>query len=162
MTLIEMVITLSIMGILMFTLLPIFKVQLEAYLDIRQGKSAMQMARIGFNRMMAELKRVEDSLDIAYGSSSRIDFRYPNDGVVGYITYEYDGTYLLIEREGSKLVEAVQDFDIKYYRDDGTQKSTPFAYDSDIWRIEINIAVGSSTQQVLLSGQISPRNLHYQ
>lgn len=161
MTLIELVVTLAIMGIISFTLTPFFKVQLESYLDIRQGKSAMQSARIGFNRMISEIKRIDDSLDISYASSTRIDFDIPNDGL-GFITYEYDGLYLRLEREGHKLVESVRDFDIKYYRNDGTEKATPFYFDSDVWRIEINISVGTEANQIALSGQISPRNLHYQ
>lgn len=161
MSLIEMVIVIAVIGVLAFTLIPFFKVQLQAYLDIRDGKSAMQSARIGFNRMISEIRRIDDPLDIAYGSSTRIDFRYPDDGISGYVTYNYDNTYKLLEREGDKLVEAIQEFKIKYYRADGSQKSTPFYYDSDVWRIEIELACGTASKQVHLSGQVSPRNLHY-
>lgn len=157
-TLAELAIVIVVSGILIASSVPFFKINVDSYVKVRQGKDILQSSRIAFNRMMSELHKINDPLGIAYGSSSRIDFNVPNDGW-GYITYrERNGR---IERESRKLIDYVQDFTIRYYRADGSQKNTPFWYDSDVWRIQLEIVVGDGENNYTLRGQVSPRNIHY-
>lgn len=158
MTLIELTIVLVLVGILVGTVTPFFKVSIDSYLNVRAQKSLLQSARIGLNRMMLELRQIEGALDITYGSPIRIDF---DDPILGEnITYSYyEGK---LRREDEKLVENVQSFIIRYYTADGTQKSTPFGWDSDVWRIQIVMEVGTESKSLQIRGQSSPRSFHYQ
>ena len=155
-TLIELVIVIAVTGILIGALTPFFKLNVESYINIRAGKDMLQSARIGFNRMVEELKRVEDSVDISNGSSNSIAF-YNADG--NHVTYRY--YYGQLQRGGVKLVDDVQSFAIRYYTADGTQKSTPFYYVSDVWRIEVEMEVGDGEIQLLFEDQVTPRNFHF-
>lgn len=158
MTLIELAIVLVVVGILVGTVTPFFKVSIDSYFTVRTQKDLLQAARIGLNRMMSELRQLEGSLDITYGSSTRIDFDY---SILGEnITYDfYNGQVI---REGQKLIGNVQNFIIRYYTPDGTEKSTPFGWDSDVWRIQIEMEVGTEGKSLQIRGQSSPRSFHYQ
>lgn len=157
-TLVELMITLMLVGILVLTVTPFFRVNLSSYFNIKSEKEMLQSARIGFNRIMAEMQQIEGPVDITYASSARIDFNRPGGG--GSVVYEYSGGQL--QRQGVKLLGGVQSFIMKYYRADGTEKSTPFSYDSDVWRIQIEMVVENRDKHLHLRGQISPRSFHYQ
>lgn len=144
-----------IMGILMVTILPFFKVSVNAYVQVRAGKDSVQAARIGFNRMMAEMRLIEDSDEIDCGYSYEIRFDLPTQNNINY-TFE-DG---MLKREGEKLVEGVQSLVIQYYRANGSQKSSGFWYDDDVWRIQIIMVAGDGTNNITMRGQVSPRNFH--
>ena len=157
-TLIEMIITIVVVSIIVTSTLPFFKGSVSSYINVRDGKSNLQSARIGFNRMMAELQQLEASVDIYTGRSTRIRFNIPDDGY-GSITYRLNDDEL--QREGENLVQNVQGLTFTYYKEDGTTKSTPFYYDSDVWRIQVEIEVGDPENPLTLRGQVSPRNIHY-
>ena len=154
-TLTEMAIVLVVTGILITASAPFFRLNVDSYIQVRNGKDIMQSGRIGFNRMIAELHRIEDPLDIVYASSSSVQFIVGPDLIV----YELYNNYLL--RNDERFIDQVQGFAIYYYRDDGTLKSTPFSYDSNVWRIRIELVVGDENNNFLLRGQVSPRNVHY-
>jgi len=152
---VEMAIVIVVTGILITAAAPFFRLNVDSYIQVRNGKDIIQSGRIGFNRMMVELHRIEDPLDISYASSSSIHF------IVGseLIVYElYDNVLL---RNDKRFIDQVHGFTVYYYRDDGMLKSTPFAYDSNVWRIQIELTVGDETNNFLLRGQVSPRNVHY-
>jgi prepilin-type N-terminal cleavage/methylation domain-containing protein len=157
MTMIELVISLVVIGLISVTLMPFFKVNLQSYLKARTGKTAIQTARIAFNRMVNDVKQLKSPLDIWYGSSSRIDVDVPNDGLAA-ITYRYDSSDDILYRDGVKLAESVKSFTISYFTMNGTQKSVPFAYVSDVWRIQIDMSVGDAQYTLNLREQIAPRN----
>jgi len=154
-TLVEMAIVLVVTGILISASAPFFRMNVDSYIQVRNGKDVLQSARIAFNRMMAEMHRIENSLNITRGSSSSIRFWLG----LQYVKYELDDNYLL--RDGERFIDQVQGFTISYYRDDGTLKNTPFWWDSDVWRIQIELIVGDESNNYLLRGQVSPRNIHY-
>jgi len=153
-TLIELVVVIVITGILAVTALPFFKVGVDSYIRTRAGKDILQSARIGLNRMMAEMKMIDASQDIDLGYNSQIQFDLPS---TSNITYRFQNGRL--ERNGKKLVEYVQNFVIRYYKQDGSQRSTPFASVSDVWRIQVEMEVGDGTTDLVLTAQVSPRNI---
>jgi prepilin-type N-terminal cleavage/methylation domain-containing protein len=157
MTMIELVIAMVIIGLISVTLIPFFKVSLDSYLKTRLGKNTLQSSRIAFNRMVSELKQIPDPLNVWYGSSTQIQFYIPSNGLLS-TTYQLDGGNL--ERENVKLAESVKSFTLRYYRSNGTQMSVPFAFSSDVWRIEVDMSVGDNSYQLNLKEQISPRNFH--
>ncbi len=156
MTLMELVVVIVVMGVVAITTVPFFRVNVDSYLSVRGGKDALQSARIGYNRMMNELKMLENSLNIDNGYSHKFRFDLPQQN---NINYTFDSGVLT--REGQVLVSGVQSFVVKYYKEDGSMKSTPFFYDSDVWRIKIEMEVGDGTDNFYLQGQVSPRNIHF-
>jgi hypothetical protein len=107
--------------------------------------------------MMAELNELESSIQIDSGTETSIQFDLPVDTD---IIYAY--TNGALQRKGVLLVKAVTSMSFTYYLEDGTQKATPFAYDSDVWRIQVEMTVGDASSQMTYRGSTSPRNLHYE
>lgn len=154
-SLIEFIVITVIIGIITVTTLPFIRGSVEAYVNVRAGKELVQAARIGFNRMLAEMRMIGSSAEIDYGYSNEIRFDLPTQS---NINYEWEDG--LLKREGEKLVEGVQNFRFRYYRSDGTEKSPGFWYSSEIWRIDIEMTVGDGTKNIVIEGQVSPRNFH--
>ncbi|MCK5145888.1 type II secretion system protein [bacterium] len=155
-TLMELIIVLLCTSIIMAATIPLFKVQTESYVDAREGKKLMQEARIGFNRLISEMRQITESTEIDWGRSNSIQFDLPYQD---NIEYEVDSGSL--ERINTRLVDGVRSFNLTYYREDGSQISTPFFFSTDVWRIKILLEVGDDDNQVRLESQITPRNFHY-
>ena len=155
-TLIELAFILVVVGLIVVAVLPFFKTNVRSYMAVTMTKDAVQSGRIGFNRMMNELKRLESSLDIDFGYTDQIQFDLPHQSDINY-TFEN----LQLTREGEALIEDVQTFEFKFYREDGTERICPFISVSDVWRIEVTMAVGDGVDNVEFRGQVSPRNIHF-
>lgn len=155
-SLIELVIVLVVTGIVLITTMPFFKASVKSYVNIRAGKTLQQAARIAFNRFLAELKLIESSLDIDYGYENEIRFDLPSQS---NINYRLNGG--ILERMGKKLIDGVQTFQLRYFRENGSEKSPGFSYDSDIWRIYVKLVVGDEITALILEGNITPRNIHF-
>lgn len=157
-TLMELVIVLLTSSMILAATLPLFKVQTRSYVDTRQGKKLLQETRIGFNRLVAELQQIPASAEIDWGRSNAIQFDLPDKGLYN-IEYEIDSGSL--KRVNTRLVDGVQRFSLHYFRADGSEISTPFYNSDEVWRIQVELAAGSSEKQVVLRSQISPRNFHF-
>ena len=155
-TLVELVIVIAVMGIIILATTPFFKMHVKSYVSVSEGKDLMQSARIGFNRMIVEMRMIEAAIEIDEGHSHKIQFDLPHQNNINY-TFESGQ----LKREGIKLIHGVQSFVIRYYRADGTLKNTPFSYDSDVWRIEVEMEVGDGEDNLVLHRQVTPRNIHY-
>ena len=155
-SLIELTVVIVVTSVFTLTTLPFFKVNINSYLQVKSGKNMIQSARIGFNRMMNEMKQIESSIVVNQAFTHGINFDLPGEPGIDY-TFSYGS----IKRNNVKLIENVQNFELRYYSADGTEKATPFYYDSDLWRIHIEITVGESGSYLVLRGQVSPRNIHY-
>ncbi len=155
-SLIELVVGIAVAGIVMAAVLPFFRANVGSYIRVRAGKDMMQSARIGFNRMLAEMNEITSSIEIDYGYSTQIQFDTPDEN---NINYAYTSGQL--KREGVRLVNGVRSFQITYYLENGSVKGTPFSSDSDVWRIRIQMEVGDDQNKMLLRAEVSPRNIHY-
>ena len=157
-TLIELVVVLISTSIIMAATLPLFKVQTESYVRVRDGKKLVQEARIGFNRMIAELRLVDASSDILYGYSNEIRIDIASQSLFDIQYKLSNGT---LYREGVRLIDGVRSFTLTYYNASGSQISVPFALSSQVWRIKVKLEAGDSGNQIVLQSQISPRNFHF-
>jgi type II secretory pathway pseudopilin PulG len=155
-SLVEAVIVIAVVGVLITVLLPFFRTNVDSYVTVKTKKDVLQSARIGFNRMMTELKMLEASLQIDYAYSDQIQFDLVHET---NIHYAFENGQL--SRNGEKLIDHVQSLVFKYYHENGTEKFTPFWSDSDVWRIEVQASVGSGENTVTFRGQVSPRNIHF-
>ncbi len=161
-TLIEMAITIAAIGIIITVLVPFFKVNLQSYIQVQHGKILVQSARIGLHRMMSEMNEVVNPWSFDYTTSSGVQFTN-QDG--NYISYRFQDEVLqrresLFAGSWVSLIEGVQSFAISYYRNDGTSFSPNFFTQDEIWRIEVEMAVGDGTSNFQLKDQISPRMFH--
>lgn len=157
-TIMEMVVVLVVTAIILAAILPFFKVNVDSFTNARLGKDILQSTRIGWNRMMEELKALEASIQIDQAYNSSIRFDLPGNS---NIDYAYNSTYKELRREDVKLIWGVQSFRIKYYDKDNNQISTPFFNRTDVWRLKIEMEVGYGSQvMVFTEGQISPRNFY--
>ena len=155
-TIMELVIVLVVMGIIFTAIMPYFQVNVDNYTNARFGKDLLQSTRIGWNRMMEELKEMEGPEEIDRGEDTAIQFDIPGNS---NINYDYNSTYKQLEREGVKLIWGVQSFNIEYYDKNGSLISTPFSNRSDVWRLKIQMEVGYGDQIIVFTeGQICPRN----
>ena len=155
-SLVEIIITIVVAGIVMVSALPFLKITVNSYVGIKAQKDLMQSARIGFNRMIADMNDIEASIQIDYGYTNAIQFDLSGDDDINYRFSDGE-----LQRKTQKLVAGVQSLVFRYYREDGVQKGTPFSYDSDVWRIQIEMNVGTGDSQMVFRGSVSPRNIHY-
>lgn len=157
-TIIELVVTMIVAAIIMTAALSFFVVNVDSYTNARMGKDILQSARIGWNRMLSEMKAIVGSAEIDRGYDDAIQFDLPTET---NINYAWDSTYKQLEREGEKMVWGVEEFVIKYYDKEGNEISTPFTSRDDVWRIKVRMKVGYEDQiLVLTETHISPRNFY--
>ena len=60
-TIIELVVTMIVAAIIMTAALSFFVVSVDSYTNARMGKDILQSARIGWNRMLSEMKAIVGS-----------------------------------------------------------------------------------------------------
>jgi prepilin-type N-terminal cleavage/methylation domain-containing protein len=158
-TLIELVIVIVVSAILIVATLPLFRSSISAFVTTKDVKQKLQSARIAIARLTAELQRVESGQDIISGTATDITFWAPDLGLSTNLAYTFSEN--TIYRNGTKFIDNVNSVSIKYYEDDGTEKTPPVMYDSSIWRIEIVIGITVGNKVMYLNSQVSPRNIHY-
>jgi prepilin-type N-terminal cleavage/methylation domain-containing protein len=148
-TMIEMVIALTAAAILVGTVAPFFRVNLKSYMAVRLAKDTLEAARIGFNRMVSEMRRLQETNDINTATSSTFDFFFLKmDGSFVRVKYAYDNTTGQVQRSiggvNSRLIEGVRSFSFTYFRKDGTS-FTPGTL-TDIWRVRITTVIGPDSE----------------
>ena len=155
-TLMEMIVVMVVVGVLSVTIAPFIKVNIDSYIQVRNGKDALQATRIALNRMVEEIKRIPSPNSLIWGYSSSIRFRMPN-GI--RITYRFESGTITRERGFFSthvvLLKGVRAFNLTYFGDDGSASSSA---PSDLRRIKIEINVGTDQQNFTLSKEITPRN----
>ena len=158
-TLMELVVVMVVVGVLSVTIAPFIKVNIDSYIQVRNGKDAMQAARIALNRMIEEIKRIPSPNNFIGGYSTSISFRM-SDGV--RITYKFNSSYGTITRRRGGffsdyivLLKGVRAFNLTYFGDDGRASSSA---PSDIRRIKIEINLGTDQQNFTLSKEVTPRS----
>lgn len=144
-SLMELVIVLVVTGFLVVSITPFFRISIRSYMGTRLGKETLEASRIAFNRMISELKRIQTVNEIYYGSSTRIEFEYPDEnGVMQETVYDYSSGNRWIWRDNNSnpFIEGVTSFRITYYRSNGNS-FTPGVNTENIWRIKVEMTVGS-------------------
>jgi prepilin-type N-terminal cleavage/methylation domain-containing protein len=144
-TMIEMVIALTAAAVLVGAVAPFFRVNLKSYMAVRFAKDSLESARIGFNRMVSEMRRLQDPNDFNSATSTSLDFDYLKvDGTLATVRFFYNSSDGQIRRTyggvTSRLIEGVSNFSFTYYKADGTT-FTPGAL-TDIWRVKVSTTIG--------------------
>ncbi|MDM7925005.1 MAG: prepilin-type N-terminal cleavage/methylation domain-containing protein [bacterium] len=167
-TLVELVIVLVVAAILVLAITPLMKVNLNAYVTVQKGKKDLDMARIGFGRMVSEMKRIQNANDVLILGANQVQFEpafYRNgDWYSHVIQYTYDPAAQIITRNVMTgdmleypLVKDVSAFTITYLDRNGTAVTTS----KDIWRIRLNMTVGTGSGAVTYTQDIHPKIIPY-
>jgi hypothetical protein len=157
-SLIELVIVIIITGIIVLAISPFLRTSIGSYYTVRVGKDAMQEARIGFNRLVNEIKRIPLPGNIFYADASTLQFSYvQSNGIISnQVNYSYETTTKMLNRNGFRLIEAVSAFTLSYFASDGTA-ITPLYSTGTVHRIRIDMTLGTGTRTYRLTEEIYPK-----
>jgi hypothetical protein len=143
---------------------PLFKVNLESYVVVQKGKRNADMARVGFGRMVSELKRIQNANDVLILGVNQVQFEpafYRNNNWYSeVIQYTYDPNAKMITRSIQTgdmveypLLKNVESFSIQYLDRNGAAVTSS----KDIWRIRVSLSVGTGTEAVEYTQEIHPK-----
>jgi prepilin-type N-terminal cleavage/methylation domain-containing protein len=148
-TLVEMAIAIVVTSIIVVTITPFLRTTVNSYMTVRLGKETMEAARIGFNRMSSEIRRIEAPTQFTSGSSTSFEFEFTNENdSTGDVEYYYDShNYWLVRRDNwtgvtSRLVEAVTALKFTFYNRSGSTFTPTRMTAQNIWRIKLEMTVG--------------------
>jgi prepilin-type N-terminal cleavage/methylation domain-containing protein len=162
-TLIELAITIAIVGILAGVSGMFIKqtVDLWSYMTFRND--VVSLGRLALARMEREIRLIKDSNAITIAEAARLQFTDINNNV---IEYRWDPATALLYRNTDVLVSQVQQLKFCYYQQDNNPVCTPGCACavsagnlSNIFRIRLEIVIKSGTQTKFLKTQIVPRNI---
>jgi prepilin-type N-terminal cleavage/methylation domain-containing protein len=157
-TAIELVIVILIGGILVLAINPFLRANLQAYMEARAGKEVLQTARIGFNRMISEIRRMQYT-DLDGITSTSITFMGRNaDGTpfTADDVFSYDLGTKQVWRNNVCLIKDVTAFSITGYKSDNTTTTWD---ETLVWRIKISMTVGHGPASCTFNEEIFPKGL---
>lgn len=170
-TLIELVITMVLIGIVAFIVADVLSTGLEGFLMTDNRKEATDQARIAMERITREIRNVRSSSDVDTVSASTTQFCFINtDGSV--ISFRYPGLSAnTIARQdalaslaacpgaaGSDLAANIVSFSFGYIRGDNGNVENTFSA-ANTKRIRITITSTVSGESVQLQSEVWPRSL---
>jgi len=170
-TLLEMAIVSLVLGILTVAMRPFIELNIRAYQHTKAIKYAIQHARIGVNRMTAEIKKVASTADINTFNSTEFDFDN-TDGeriefTYGEFSYEsFNGLCVMFREVGwislfnptqpVPLIHDVSNFSFTYHDQNGNIATN----NNEIYSIRIYVELEYEGQTYSVMNQVTPKNLH--
>jgi len=120
-----------------------------------------QASRIGFNRMISNLRMIPSTINITDGQDNSITYtNFDGESITytlsgGVLQQGVDGTYYTCMRH-------IDDLTISYLDTAGATISPPITSSNNVWRIEVEITVsmqvGGSQNSTVFRGSVTPRN----
>ena len=168
-TLVELVIVIVVMGIVIVAITPFLRVNLASYIAVQSGKRNMDMARIGFNRMITELKRIQNPNTIeGVLSPTSITFTgtfYKSGNWYSRnLNLTWDSNAQTVTRDDIDrlsgpiiLVNNVTAFQIEYFDRDNAVAATA----TDVWRIRLSMTAGTGSDAMTFVQEIHPKIFAY-
>jgi len=154
-TLIEVVITISIVGILVAVSSMYIKETIDLWNFLSFRNEIINQARAGFLRMTREMRQIANNTTVYFANSTRFNFTDMNSN---NIDYYLSGNNLM--RNTNLLISGLDNLTFTYYDNTGAVISNPrVSPDTDIYRIAITMGIRSGTQTKVLKTQVFPRNL---
>lgn len=158
-TLIELVVVITVMGVLFIAVQPFIKSSVEVYVTVTRAKDAIQQARIGFQRMMRELSQLEYSWKIDNGQSHAIQFDLPENSNINYRLQDAQ-----ITRESVVIIDGAWALDFTYFDESGSSISVGFGlyWPDNVRRIHVYTEVGEDEGNTFtMEAYVSPRNVQF-
>lgn len=156
-TLIEMILTIIIIGIIAGVTAKILMTGLDTYSFIANRKDATQHARVAMERMVSELTLLESD-DITYISNERLKFIDRDDAAASFQKVIVSGNPTLY-RSQDFLAGRLGFIDFDYMREDGS--AALFAWQVRRINIELSVEALGGYGSIILRTDVFPRNFMY-
>lgn len=158
-TLIELIIVITIIGIIAGAVGFILLGSIDAWTFKFNRNDLLWDARLSMNRMSREIREIRDLTSVTTATSSQ--FRFINVDDVD-ITYSLSSTDLNRTEDGTSnvLAENVSGLTFTYYDSSGATISSPNVSPSetDIRRVRINLTLTKNSENFYLQADSRPRN----
>lgn len=150
-TLVELVLTIAILGIMVGTLAPWMINTMKGYDLITTRRQMLSQARAGFERMMLEILLIPGRPQVITTGNSSFTFQYP---VGTNITYSLSGTNLM--RNQDVLVQNVTALSFVYYDQAGNTTTT--AANVRSVKAQISVTTTNAAQPLTIMTRVFIRN----
>jgi competence protein ComGC len=156
-TVMELVIVLIVSSVIVISVTPFFRTNIQAYMAARTGKEALQQSRIGFNRMMFEIRRIPKNCLLQLDSNIlRFWVQDENGNIPGLdVKYSYSSSNGQILRNDVRLIEGVSDFTVTGF----TRTGATTTNETQVWRIQISMTLGVDDPTCTIVEEVVPLGL---
>ena len=154
-TLVEMIITLSVVSVVVTILAGIFVTNSEMYGMLARSSDDCSELRLAYSRISLELMSVRDRRSVMQAGDASMEFIT----VEGDRTdIEFDPGKSEITLNGHTLAGKMSSFSLKYYDSSGRELKNPRVKpETDIWSIELEM-IGSGAGGSKMISRVHPRN----
>lgn len=152
-TLIELIMTIVIVGIISFIAAQMFLFGFDGYQVVAEREGNLEDGRFALHMLERDL-RGWASRDGLVPDASRLEFKDLNDQT---IIYEFIGDKLY--RNTYLVSENLEQFEFSYLRSDGQKIASPADSIAFIWSVSVKVGVRKGTNVITLQTQVHPRNL---
>ncbi len=155
-TLIELVMTISIVGILVSGSMLYIKQVIDLWDFMSFRNEIVSDGRMALTRMSREIRQISNSTSVLNANSTRFNFADVNNG---NIDYYFSSPNLM--RNNDTLASGVSNLTLTYYNLTNQPITNPLISPqaTDIQRIKIRLEMFSGNQNKTLETQVYPRNL---
>jgi prepilin-type N-terminal cleavage/methylation domain-containing protein len=149
-TLVEMVLTISIVGIIVLVASFVVVESVKIYAGTATALDAAYQSRLALERMTREIHDVKDSSSITTFTASALTFTNSSNVSIAYALSSGNLT-----RNGDLLAKGATALSFTYWKKDGTSATLG----SNVYLIEIDLTVQSGNAPYRVRTAVFPRNL---
>ncbi len=154
-TLIELVLTLSLLGLVALAAGFVISPALDSWNTTGLRQDAVTTASSALSRMVSEIAEIRDQQAVVEATAGRFQFV---DGANQAITYSLNGTQLM--RNGALLARGIQALTFSYEGIANNPLANPQVAPAatDIWKVGIQLVCLKEGQTVTIRSRVRPRN----
>lgn len=150
-TLVELVVTITVMGtVSSFLAMAIFEGS-RAYIDLRSRTANVSDAQHALDLLCREIQEIRSATDGDISVSTASSLTFTNEAG-NTIAYAYSGGTLT--RNGFILLDRLSAFSFAYYKTDGAAA----AASTEIWTVQVSLTVDRNGKFLALRSRVFPRN----
>lgn len=152
-TLIELVVTVAVLGtVSSFLAMSIFEGS-RAYIDLRNRSANVGDAHHALDLLCREVQEIRSATDGDIPAFSATSLSFTNEAGSS-LDYAYSGSSGTLTRNGFTLLDRLTAFSFTYLKADGTAA----AASTEIWSIQIDCTLNRGGKFLVLRTRIFPRN----
>ncbi len=151
-TLIEIVITIVLVGILSGIAAMIILQGVRAYSDEQSRSDVHYQARLGMERMAREIRLIRSATAADITAMTAINLQF-TDITNAAVNYNYANPN--IQRNAIGLATGITAFNFRYFQQDGATTTLAAA---NVWYVEIDLTATQGSESLQLRTRVHPRN----
>jgi len=153
-TLVELVLTIALLGIIGWVTGVVMIRSVESYSIVSDRKLSLSDARLAIDRIASDIRLIQATSDIQIFTASQMVFNIPSEP---NITYNLVGSNL--QRSGFLLASPATQLAFNYLDDNGNET----AVKANIKRIRVTVSIGTHNSHGVnqIRTTIFPRNFYY-